>query len=175
GEAARFAGAAGFCEATRFGGLACFDDLPCFDEPLKRSENQPAWLTSIGSSATAAMATMMVRRRNRHPQAILPRTQMNSRRLMLALPKAIIAAEAAIPEEGPVTSVAGRRLRHRHDLLAQDVRNTLRCRARREEAQIFPVGSHQVNERRVVHGVVAANFIRHFRIIDHVGIRGGPD
>ena len=67
--------------------LGLFGDLPCFDEPLKRSDSQPASLASIGSSTIAAMATMMVRRRGQNPEAILPRTQMNSRRFMLAPPE----------------------------------------------------------------------------------------
>jgi hypothetical protein len=99
GETARFAATAGLDTLTCFAGLACLDDLLCF-EPLKTSDSHPAWLASIGSSTIAAMATTMVRRRGRNPEAILPRTQMNSRRFMLALPKAIIAFQVAIPEEG---------------------------------------------------------------------------
>jgi hypothetical protein len=100
GEAARFAKVTGFREAACFGDLACFDDLPCFEEPLKRSDSQPASLASIGRSTSAAIATMMVRRRGQNPEAILPRTQMNSPHFMLALPNAIIAFQTAIPEEG---------------------------------------------------------------------------
>src|SRR5439155_14834165 len=100
GEAAGFAKVACLRHVTCFGDLACFADLACFDELLKTSDSQPASLTSIGRSAIAAKAAMMVRRRGRNPEAILPRTQMNSRRFMLAPPKAIIAAEIAIPEGG---------------------------------------------------------------------------
>jgi hypothetical protein len=53
-EAARFGKVAGFGEATRFG------DLSCFDEPLKTSDSQPAWLTSIDRSSDAAIVAMMV-------------------------------------------------------------------------------------------------------------------
>ena len=84
---AGFAKVAGLRDVTCFGDLACFADLACFDELLKTSDSQPASLTSIGRSAIAAKAAMMVRRRGRNPEAILPRTQMNSRRFMLAPPE----------------------------------------------------------------------------------------
>src|SRR6202041_367079 len=58
-----FGGTAGFASLTHFGEVACFGDLSGFDEPLKTSDSQPAWLTSIGSSANAATAAMMLRRR----------------------------------------------------------------------------------------------------------------
>jgi hypothetical protein len=106
GETARFAATAGLDTLTCFAGLACLDDLLCF-EPLKRSDSHPAWLASIGSSTIAAMATMIVRRRGQNPEAILPRTQMHSRRFMAALPATIIAFDAAIPEGGRRCSVSG--------------------------------------------------------------------
>ncbi len=62
GAAARFAGVAGFREAT------CAGDLPCFDEPLKISDSQPA-LASLGRSTNAATAAMTVRRRHRKPKS----------------------------------------------------------------------------------------------------------
>src|SRR6476619_6993040 len=61
----------------RFGELTCFGDLPCFDELLKISDSRPASLTSIGRSTRAAIAAMMVRRRDQHLAAIQPRMQIN--------------------------------------------------------------------------------------------------
>jgi hypothetical protein len=61
GDAAGLAKVAGFGEATRFGDLACFDEL------LKTSDSQPASLTSIGRSSKAAIAAMMVPRRGQAP------------------------------------------------------------------------------------------------------------
>jgi hypothetical protein len=49
----------------------------------------------------------IVRRRGQNPEAILPRTQMHSRRFMAALPATIIAFDAAIPEGGRRCSVSG--------------------------------------------------------------------
>src|SRR5204863_3745774 len=49
--------------------VRCFGDLPCFDEP--------ASLTSIGRSAIAAIAAIMVRRRDQNPVAIPLRKQIN--------------------------------------------------------------------------------------------------
>src|SRR5882724_4820874 len=93
-----FGEAAGFAKAARFREMTRFADLSCFDELLKTSDSQPASLTSIGSSTNAAIAAMMVRW-GQNPAAIPPRMQITSRRFMLALPKAIIAARIAISEE----------------------------------------------------------------------------
>jgi hypothetical protein len=71
--------------ARGFGEVTCFDDLPCFDELL--CDSRPASLISIGRSAIAVIAAMMVRRRDKNPVAIPPRAQINSRRFMLAPPE----------------------------------------------------------------------------------------
>src|SRR6185295_2330569 len=84
----RFGAAAGFVKATDLREVACFDDLTrfgdlaCFDELLKTSDSQPASLTAIGRRTIAAIVAMTMRRRDQNPEAILPRTQMNSRRFM---------------------------------------------------------------------------------------------
>ena len=70
----RFGELAGFAKVARFAEMTCFVDLPCFDEPLKISDSQPASLTSIGRSTSAAIAAIMVRRRGQNLAAIPPRT-----------------------------------------------------------------------------------------------------
>jgi hypothetical protein len=60
--------AARLAEAACFGEATCAGDLPCFDEPLKMSDSQPASLTSIGRSTNAAIAAMRVRRRDQTPR-----------------------------------------------------------------------------------------------------------
>jgi hypothetical protein len=67
GDATGLAKMAGFGEVTCFGDLSGFDE-PCFDEPLKTSDSQPASLTSIGSNTNAAIAATMVRRRGQTPR-----------------------------------------------------------------------------------------------------------
>src|SRR4029077_2919463 len=93
--------AAGFkadgCKATgpraasftvwRFGELTCFGDLPCRGALLAVCASRPASLTSIGRTAIAAIAAMMVRRRDRNPAAIPPRTQIYALCFMLASPE----------------------------------------------------------------------------------------
>ena len=66
GDVACFADLAGFREAT------CFGDLPCFGAPLKISCSRPALLPSIGSSANAAIAAMMVQRRGQRLRLAQP-------------------------------------------------------------------------------------------------------
>src|SRR5215218_1573836 len=69
-----FAGTAGFATLAGFGaaaGFACvarFGGRACLEEPLKRSDRKPASLASIGSNSSAAIATMMVRRRGQIPR-----------------------------------------------------------------------------------------------------------
>jgi hypothetical protein len=65
-RAASFA-AWGFGEAAGFREVTWVDDLPFFDGLLKISDSQPAWPTSIGRSANAAIAAMTVRRRVQVP------------------------------------------------------------------------------------------------------------
>src|SRR6478752_1687915 len=75
--------AAGLSAAACFGGLLCLGDLPCFEEPLNKSDSQPAWLTLIGINIIAAATTITMPRRDQNPEAIRPRIQMNPRRFML--------------------------------------------------------------------------------------------
>src|SRR6185369_5817279 len=109
GETARFVATAGLDTLTCFAGLACLDDLLCF-EPLKTSDSHPAWLASIGTSTIAAMATTMVRRRGQNREAILPRMQMSSRRFMPAPPEGHHNSGSRY-RKGAVTSVQ-RHCRH---------------------------------------------------------------
>ena len=57
-----FGEAAGFARVVRFGEVTCLGALPCFEEPFKTSDSQPASLASIGSSTNAATAATTVRR-----------------------------------------------------------------------------------------------------------------
>jgi hypothetical protein len=61
-------GAADLAEAAARGATACFCDLSVFDWPLKTSDSQPALPASIGKTTNAAIATMMVRRRDQTPK-----------------------------------------------------------------------------------------------------------
>jgi hypothetical protein len=55
--------AACFDEAMCFDETTCAGGLPCFGEPLKMSDSQPASLASIGRSTNAAVTAMTVQRR----------------------------------------------------------------------------------------------------------------
>jgi hypothetical protein len=65
GEAARFT------RVARFREVACVGDLPCFGEFSRRSDSQPASLTSIGSNTETAIAAMMLRRRGQAANPVL--------------------------------------------------------------------------------------------------------